>query len=108
LGQEFGWKETSNQQGATGTRYPGGRLSVAYDLLNQIGHDARLQPSTTGEAAMSIEQLEHLQPGDVAITDRGYNGDVYFAMVLKRQAHFVGRCSTGSFRAAQELPGIAR
>lgn len=103
LGQEFGWKEASNQNGATGTSYPEGRLSVAYDLLNQIGHDAQLEPSTVGEVAMAIRQLEHLQPGDVAITDRGYSGYVYFATVLKRQAHFISRCSAGSFLAAQEL-----
>lgn len=103
LGQAFGWKEASNQNGATGTRYPEGRLSVVYDLLNRIGHDARLEPSTLGEVALAIQQLEYLQPGDIAINDRGFTGYVYFAMVLQRGAHFIGRCSTGSFLAAQEM-----
>jgi hypothetical protein len=103
LGQAFGWKETSNQNGATGTRYPEARLSVLYDLLNRIGHDARLEPSTLGEVALAIEQLEHLPPGDVVINDRGFSGYVYFARVLQRGAHFIGRCSTGSFLAAQEM-----
>jgi Transposase DDE domain len=103
LGQAFGWKEASNQNGATGTRYPEGRLSVLYDLLNRIGHDARVEPSTVGEVALAIQQLEHLQPGDIAINDRGFSGYVYFAMVLQRGAHFIGRCSTGSFLAAQEM-----
>ena len=103
LGQAFGWKESSNQNGATGTRYPEGRLSVVYDLLNRIGHDARLEPSTLGEVALAIQQVESLQPGDVAINDRGFSGYVYFAMVLQRGAHFIGRCSRGSFLAAQEM-----
>ena len=103
LGQAFGWKESSNQNGATGTRYPEGRLSVVYDLLNRIGHDARLEPSTFGEVALAIQQSESLQPGDVAINDRGFSGYVYFAMVLQRGAHFIGRCSRGSFLAAQEM-----
>jgi hypothetical protein len=103
LGQAFGWKETANQKGATGTRYPEARLSVVYDLLNRIGHDARLEPSTLGEVALAIQQSEHLQPGDVAINDRGFSGYVYFALVLQRGAHFIGRCSTGSFLAAQEM-----
>ena len=103
LGQSFGWKEASNQNGATGTRYPEARLSVLYDLLNQVGHDARLESSTTGEVALAIEQLEHLQPGDIAINDRGFSGYIYFASVLRRDAHFIGRCSTGSFSAAQEM-----
>lgn len=103
LGQKYGWKEASNQNGATGTRYPEGRLSVVYDLLNQVGHDARLEPSTMGEVALAIEQVKHLQPEDVAIHDRGFSGYVYFASILQRGAHFIGRCSSGSFLAAQEM-----
>lgn len=103
LGQAFGWKESSNQKGATGTRYPEARLSVVYDLLNRIGHDARLEPSTLGEVALAIQQLEHVQPGDIEINDRGFSGYVYFARVRQRGAHFIGRCSTGSFLAAQEM-----
>lgn len=103
LGQTFGWKEVSNQNGATGTRYPEARLSVLFDVLNRLGHDARLEPSTVGEVTLAIHQSEHLQAGDVALTDRGFSGYVYFAMVLQRGAHFIGRCSTGSFLAAQEM-----
>jgi len=103
LGQAFGWKESANQKGATGTRYPEARLSVLYDLLNRIGHDVRLESSTLGEVALASQQLEHLSPGDIEIHDRGFSGYVYFARVLQRGAHFIGRCSTGSFLAAQEM-----
>ncbi len=103
LGQLFGWKEATNQTGATGTRYPEARLSVVYDLLNRVGWDTRLEPSTVGEVALAIEQLEHLQPGDVEINDRGFTGYPYLALILQRGAHFIGRCSTGSFLAAQQL-----
>ncbi len=103
LGQTFGWKEALNQQGATGTRYPEARLSVLYDLLNRVGVDTRLEPSTTSEVALAMQQVEHLRPGDVEINDRGFSGYVYFALILHRGAHLIGRCSTGSFLAAQEL-----
>jgi hypothetical protein len=103
LGQAFGWKEASNQHGATGTRYPEARLSVVYDLLNRASWDARLELSTVGEVALAIQQLEQLQPGDIAINDRGFSGYIYFAGVVRRGAHFIGRCSTGSFLAAQEM-----
>ena len=106
LGQAFGWKEVSNQNGATGTCFPEGRLSVLYDVLNRIGHDTRLEPSTLGEVALAIQQLEHVQPGDIVLNDRGYSGYIYFAAVLQRRADFVGRCSTGSFLAAQEMFGL--
>jgi len=103
LGQSFGWKEAANQNGATGTRYPEARLSVVYDLLNRVGWDVRLEPSTLGEVALARQQLEHLQPGDVEINDRGFTGYVYLALIRQRWAHFVARCSTGSFLSAQEL-----
>ena len=103
LGEIFGWKEASNQHGATGTRYPEARLSVIYDLLNCVGLDCRLEPSTLGEVELAIDQLKHLQPGDVAINDRGFTGYVYIALVLKAGAEVIGRCSTGSFACAQEL-----
>src|SRR5882724_10347701 len=76
VGQTFGWKEASNQHGATGTRYPEARLSVIYDLLNRVGLDVRLEPSTVGEVALAIQQqqLEQFRSGDVEINDRGFTG----------------------------------
>lgn len=103
LGQEFGWKEASNQNGATGTRYPEARLSVLYDLLNRLGHDTRLETSTVGEVTLAIEQSQLLRPGDIVVNDRGYSGYLYLASVLQWGAHFIGRCSTGSFLAAQQM-----
>jgi len=106
LGQTFGWKEASNQHGSTGTRYPEARLSVVYDLLNRIGLDAQLEPSTVGEVALALQQVEHLQPGDAQINDRGFTGYLYLASVSQRGRHFIARCSTGSFLAAQEMFGL--
>ena len=103
VAKTFGWKEVTNQAGATGTRYPEGRLSVLYDVLNRVGLDVRLEPSTTGEVPLAIDQLIHLQPADLALNDRGFSGYLYFASVLQRGAHFVGRCSKGSFLEAQQM-----
>jgi hypothetical protein len=103
LGQKFGWKEAANQNGATGTRFPEARLSVIYDLLNRVGWEARLEPSTLGEVALAIQQLKQLQPGDVEINDRGFTGYLYLALVRQQGAHFIARCSTGSFLAAQQM-----
>jgi len=107
LGATFGWKEATNQHGATGTRYPEARLSVVYDVLNRVGWDAGLEPSTVGEVALALSQLEHLQRGDVQLNDRGFTGYLYLAAVAQ-QAHFLGRCSTGSFLGAQELFRLKR
>lgn len=108
LGQAFGWKEAANQHGATGTRYPEARLSVVYDLRNRVGLDVQLEPSTVGEVALALRQLEYLQAQDVQINDRGFTGYLYLAAVAQRAAHFISRCSRGSFLAAQELFGLNR
>ena len=103
LGQVFGWQAVSNQHGTTGTRYPEARLSVVYAVLNRAGWDTRLEPSAVGEVALASQQLEALQPGDIELNDRGFTGYLYLARVGQRQAHFIARCSTASFLAAQEL-----
>lgn len=106
LRQAFGCQEAINQHGATGTRFPQARLSVVYDLLNRIGHQARLEPSSVGEVALAIDQIQQgdsLQPGDIVGTDRGFSGYLFLAEVRRQGLHFIGRCWAGSFGAAQEL-----
>lgn len=103
LGEHFGRVVIKNHRGATGTAYPEGRISVLYDLLNRLGVDGRLEPSRVGEVWLAIEQLEHAQPGDVTISDRGFSGYRFLAEHVQRGLHLIGRCSTGSFAAAQDL-----
>jgi hypothetical protein len=103
LVQEFGLVEVKNHKGATGTRYPEARMSVLYDLLNDFGVDARLESSRVGEVSLAMEQARCLEPGDVVINDRGFTGFIYLAEHVQRGVHVIGRCSTGSFAAAQEL-----
>lgn len=105
---EFGLVEIKNHLGATGTCYPEGRISVVYDLLNQIGLDGRLEKSTLGEVELASQQLPHLAAGDVLLWDRGFTGFVLMARVRARDAHFVGRCSKSSFAAAQEMFRVNR
>lgn len=100
---EFTAVEVANQHGAAGIRYPAARMSVIYDLLNRAGLDARLEPGATSEQALAIAQLGAAAPGDVLLNDRGFTGYEYLAWHYKRGLHFVARCSSGSFLAAQEL-----
>jgi len=101
--KEFGVIEAANQLGPSGGRYVPARLSLLYDLLNEMGLDARLEPLRRSEVEMAVEQLSLVQSTDVLIWDRGYTGFLLMAQVRARGAHFVGRCSKGSFAAAQQL-----
>jgi ribosomal protein S27AE len=103
LAQEFGRVEVHNHRGATGTAYAQGRMSVLYDLLNRVGIDARLEPSKVGEVALAIQQSAHVPVGEIVLNDRGFTGYRYVAEHVRRGVHVVGRCSTGSFLAAQEM-----
>ncbi|MDO8596897.1 MAG: IS4 family transposase [Sulfuricaulis sp.] len=95
--------DVTNDGGQVGIRYAEARMSVLYDLLNRVGLDGRLEPSSIGESALALEQLVQAAPGDVAITDRGYTSYRYLASVRALGLHFVARCSCGSFAAVQEL-----
>jgi hypothetical protein len=103
LREQFGVVEVKNQAGSTGTTYPEARMSVVYDLLNRVGLDGRLERSTLGELDLAIEQLSRACPGDVLISDRGFTGYRYLAWHHRLGLHYISRCSTASFAAAQEL-----
>ena len=101
--KQFSVVEVTNQSGSTGTRYPEARMSVLYDLLNRVGLDGRLEPSSLGEVDLAIEQLSKARAGDVLINDRGFTGYRYLAWHHRLGLHHISRCSTASFGAAQEM-----
>jgi len=103
LMEQFTPVEVLCQLGTTGVSYPEARISVLYDLLNRVGVDGRLEPSSTGEVDLAIEQLAQASAGDVLVNDRGFTGYRYLASMVARGVHFVARCSTGSFAPAQDL-----
>ena len=101
VGQKYGWMECACEEASE--RYPLGRMSVLYDLLNQVAVDASLASWKTAEEEMAHAQLRSVQPGDVLLTDRGYTSYLWILDVLAQGAHFVSRCSGSSFAAAQTL-----
>lgn len=106
--EKFGKLEVANHLGKTGTCYAPARLSVLYDLLNQVGLDARLEPVSQSEVDLVAAQLVHVKAGDVLVWDRGFTGFVLMAQTRACGAHFIGRCSSGSYAGAQELFRINR
>lgn len=102
LGETFGWVQCANHHGPQ-ERYPQGRVSVLYDVLNQIALDPRLSASVVAETELAHEHLAHVQPGDVLLSDRGYTGYRWLVAVRAAGAHCVSRASRGSFAAVQQL-----
>ena len=102
VGHHFGWVQCANQHGPQ-ERYPQARVSVLYDLLNQVGLEGRLAAGTVAETQMAHEHLAAVAPGDVLLNDRGDTGYRWGSAVRAVGAHFVSRCSRGSFAAVQQL-----
>jgi hypothetical protein len=103
LFEHFERIEVTNQLGPTGIVYAQGRISVLYDLLNRVGLDNRFESSQVGEVDLAIEQLAQAAPGDVLMNDRGFTGYRYLAWHHRLGLHYIARCSSQSFLAAQEL-----
>jgi len=102
VGEKFGWVQCANHRGLQ-ERYPQGRVSVLYDLLNQIGLEGRLVGSTVAETELAHQHLAVVQPDDVLLNDRGYTGYRWLVAVRAARAHVIGRASRGSFPAVQRL-----
>jgi len=78
-------------------------VSVLYDLLNEVALEGRLVASTVAETELAHQHLAAVQPGDLLLNDRGFTGYRWLVAVRAAGAHFVSRCSRGSFAAAQRL-----
>jgi len=102
VGEQYGWVQCASQHGPQ-ERYPQGRVSVLYDLLNQIGLEGRLAGSTVAETELAHQHLAAVQPRDVLLNDRGFTGYRWSVAVRAIGAHFVSRASRGSFAAVQRL-----
>lgn len=86
LSQKYGYAR--NQTGNTNVQ---ARVSVLYDVENQLVIDANINSRSTYERAMALEHLPKCNSNDLVIFDRGYFsydfltalGDIPFLMRLK-------------------------
>jgi hypothetical protein len=69
------------------------RISVLYDVLNEIVIDGLMRPLIEGEHTLAHEQFEHLKATDLLIMDRGYASVLNAKIITNKGAHFLIRCS---------------
>jgi hypothetical protein len=104
----FGGQQPSNQSGPCGGCVPQARLSVLYDLLNEVGLDARVGTFAQGELFLAPAHLQAVQEGDVIVADRGYGSYLWLAQMRARKAHFIIRCQRRCFAQAKKLFAAGR
>jgi hypothetical protein len=68
------------------------RVSVLYDVLNEIVIDGLLRPFSQGEITLSREHFTHVQKGDLIIMDRGYPSFESAYLLQEKGAYFLIRC----------------
>lgn len=102
LGEEFGWVECKNNAGECG-RYPQARLSALTDVLNRLAIHTLFEPWTKGERDLAIAHLEHLEPWDLALLDRGFAEYPLWARFVHAVRNFVCRCQASSFGIVNQL-----
>lgn len=97
---------------ATNQHDPVGRAQgqglVLYDVLNDIGLHAVVDPAQGGkvraEKALFFNGfIEHTQPNDVLILDRGYAAYSILAYIIGLGRHLVLRLPRSTFKAAEDF-----
>lgn len=71
-----------------------GRVSVLYDVLNEMVIDGILSPCATGEITLAHKHTDHLKQDDLVILDRGYPSFGLALDILNAKADFLFRCKS--------------
>lgn len=71
-----------------------GRVSVLYDVLNDIVLDGLLRPFAQGEVTLSREHFKHASKGDLIIMDRAYPSFESAYEMKNTGIEFIFRCKT--------------
>lgn len=68
------------------------RVSVLYDVLNDIVMDGLLKPFSEGEATLSRAHFQYTRQGDLVIMDRAYASFETAYLLKEKGVHFLFRC----------------
>lgn len=71
------------------------RVSVLYDVLNELVLEGVLSPQKTGEITLAHKHVKLLEENDLVILDRGYPSFLLAFEILNQKADFLFRCKHG-------------
>jgi hypothetical protein len=71
-----------------------GRVSIMYDLLNEIVLDGKLCHYTIAEVPLSREHITNAKKNDIIIMDRAYPSFESIYAMQNKNIHFIYRCKT--------------
>lgn len=73
-----------------------GLASVYYDVLNHISIDASINHTKTSEKECAAQHLQHAQPNDLSLLDRGYNAFWLYNLYHVKNQFFCMRAKVNS------------
>ncbi|WAC42142.1 IS4 family transposase [Pedobacter sp. SL55] len=79
------------------------RVSILYDVLNEIAIDGRLSRFSVGEVALARQQLQLAQCGDIVIMDRAYTSFGAMRQMGGDGIHFICRCKIAYSNATRDF-----
>jgi hypothetical protein len=80
---------------------PLARVSLLYDIAQDLVIDTQMAALCVSERGLAIEHLAQMGPGDLAIYDRGYPAFWLMALHRAQGSDWCMRLSRGSFAAAE-------
>ncbi len=86
---------------------PMARASTAFDPLNEMILDARLEPYKTGELSLALAHVERCRAGDLVLMDRGYPAAWFLSLLASRGLHFCCRVPEGLYEATETFRASA-
>lgn len=102
--EKFGEEHAANKNGLSGKSNSMGRISVIFDVMNDLALNSMIEPYRTGEQSMALKQMQDtVKQDDVVIMDRGYASFKMLASVLSMNVDFIVRCPSKSFGIAIKL-----
>lgn len=84
------------------------RVSVLYDVLNEMVVDGILSPNVVGEVTLAHKHVLHMSPYDLVILDRGYPSFGLALDILSAEADFLFRCKSSFNKVTQRFANSSK
>ena len=99
----FGTVRYMNGRQAVGVDTVESKVSVLYDVLNEIPLTGSIHPGRTNDIVASQQHLENLQAGDILMADRGFVSYAFFAQIRAQNADFIVRIKENTYEKYHHL-----
>ena len=99
----FGTVRYMNGRQAVGVDTVESKVSVLYDVLNEIPLTGSIHPGRTNDLVASQQHLKNLEVRDILLADRGFVSYAFFAQIQAQNADFIVRIRENAYENYHQL-----